>query len=116
MTESTERIDGISGEPNTSTSLESISPYFLYLFFYSHMWKGSHESLIIYLCTKIYFLNLHILHIKMNINRDGMGPFTPISQYPSLEIALNFSCADNIRAYPNSQLFFSNMIRITPPH
>jgi hypothetical protein len=56
------------------------------------------------------FPNLHTLHTKLDINHDGMGPFTPTSRSPSSSIALNFSCVDHLRACANSQLFLSDPI------
>jgi hypothetical protein len=111
--ESTGRIDGRLGVPNDSTSLKSVSPSFLCLIIFSPTWKRSHESCIIYLLTTIYYPSLHTLHKIMDINHDGMGPFTPTSSYSSSSIALKFSCANHLRACVDSQLFLSDPNLVT---
>jgi hypothetical protein len=42
-------------------------------------------------------LNLHLLHTKMKIICDGMGPFTPTRRSHSLSIALKYACVDHLR-------------------
>jgi hypothetical protein len=92
QTASTERLDGRSSVPDASTSLQLVTPSFLFVLF-SPMWKGSKVSLFLY----NMLLEFTSITYKMDINRDGMGPFMPTSRSPSLSIALKFSCADHPR-------------------
>jgi hypothetical protein len=105
-------------EGHTSPMLQLLSSPFLLLLFicfvFSPMWKRSHESHYFFTYNNILPDFTYITYI-MDINHDGMGPFTPTIQSHSSSIALKFSYIDHLRARVDSQLFLSNTIRIRPP-
>jgi len=104
--------------PNPSSSPKSISPpslCFFYLFFpRGGGWGRHHESVIflntLFLYIQQYIVWLHIsyvwlkttLNIRVDINHDGMGPFTPTSWSTLASTSLNIahvghpkSCVDS---------------------
>jgi hypothetical protein len=103
-------------EGQVSPTLQLLSSMFLLLLFICLYFLPHGKGLMkvsLFLYVQQYTsLTLHILHTKMDINRDGMGPFMPTSRSPSSSIALNFSYVDHLRACVDNQLFLLDLIPI----